>query len=134
MTSRQTLERRTDHNPEPAQHTEHDIDIGGLKLHYIDYGTKGKPPMLCVHGGAAHTHWFDFVAPGFTADYHVRSLDLRGHGDSDPVDPPQYLYSDYAADIDKFVKAIDLREFVLMGHSMGGTVCLLYCATYPGRV
>ena len=134
MSSRPRLQRSAGHNPEPAKYTDHYADIGGLKLHYIDYGTKAKPPMLCVHGGAAHTHWFDFVAPGFNAEYHVRSLDLRGHGDSDAVDPPQYLYSDYAADIDKFVKAIDLRDFVLMGHSMGGTVCLLYAAKYPGRV
>src|SRR5688572_8720803 len=134
MSSPRTLQRQASNNPQPAQYTEHYADIGGLKLHYVDYGTKGKPPMLCVHGGAAHAHWFDYIAPGFTDAYHVRSLDLRGHGDSDAVDPPQYLYSDYAADLDKFVKAIDLRDFVLVGHSMGGTVCLLYAATYPGRV
>jgi pimeloyl-ACP methyl ester carboxylesterase len=64
----------------------------------------------------------------------VRSLDLRGHGESDPVDPPAYFYDQYAADIDKAVAALDLRDFVLVGHSMGGTVCLVYAATYPGRV
>ena len=32
--------------------------------------------MLCIHGGAAHAHWFDYVAPGFTPDHHVRSLAL----------------------------------------------------------
>ncbi len=37
------------------------VEAGGLKLHYLDYGTAGKRPMLCVHGGAAHAHWFDFV-------------------------------------------------------------------------
>jgi pimeloyl-ACP methyl ester carboxylesterase len=36
----------------------------------------------CVHGGAAHGHWFDFFAPGFVTDFHVRALDFRGHGDS----------------------------------------------------
>jgi pimeloyl-ACP methyl ester carboxylesterase len=119
--------------PQPAAYTSHDVQAGELKLRYIDYGAAGRPPMLCIHGGAAHKHWFDFVAPGFTPDYHVRSLDLRGHGDSQHVDPPQYLYKDYAADVNKAVEALDLRDFVLMGHSMGGTVSLLYLATYPGR-
>ena len=119
---------------QPAPYTERYIDAGGVKLHYLDYGSEGKPPMLCIHGGAANGHWFDYIAPGLVADYHVIALDLRGHGDSAPVDPPSYLYDDYAADIDKVVKALDLRDFVLVGHSMGGTVSLLYAATYPGRV
>lgn len=120
--------------PKAAAYTDHYVNAGPLKLHYLDYGTAGKPAMLCIHGGAAHGHWFDFVAPGFTPDYHVRALDLRGHGDSEPVDPPAYTYAQYATDIDKAVQALDLRDFVLMGHSMGGTVSLLYAATYPGRV
>ena len=120
--------------PKPAAYTEHYVKAGALKLHYLDYGREGKPPMLCIHGGAAHGHWFDFVAPGFNRDYHVHALDLRGHGDSEPVDPPVYYYENYAADIDKAVEAMGLRDFVLVGHSMGGTVCLLYAATHPGRV
>jgi pimeloyl-ACP methyl ester carboxylesterase len=118
----------------PAAYTSHFVQAGDVKLHYLDYGTAGLPPMLCIHGGAAHAHWFDFVAPGLTGDYHVRSIDLRGHGDSDPVDPPAYFYADYAADVNKAVEKLDLRDFVLVGHSMGGMVSLLYSATYPGRV
>jgi pimeloyl-ACP methyl ester carboxylesterase len=118
----------------PASYTHGHVEAGGLKLHYLDYGTAGRPPMLCVHGGAAHAHWYDYVAPGFTSDYHVRSIDLRGHGDSEWIDPPAYLYKDYAADLDEAARRLDLRDFVLIGHSMGGTVSLLYAATYPGRV
>jgi pimeloyl-ACP methyl ester carboxylesterase len=120
--------------PQPAPYTGRYVHAGPVKLHYLDYGTEGRPVMLCIHGGAANGHWFDFVAPGLTQDYHVLALDLRGHGNSDPVDPPSYTYADYAADIDKVVKALDLKDFVLAGHSMGGTVSLLYAATYPGRV
>jgi pimeloyl-ACP methyl ester carboxylesterase len=64
----------------------------------------------------------------------VRSIDLRGHGDSAWIDPPAYLYKHYAADLDEAARKLDLRDFVLIGHSMGGTVSLLYAATYPGRV
>jgi pimeloyl-ACP methyl ester carboxylesterase len=119
---------------QPAAHSNEYVEANGLKLHYLDYGTRGRPPMLCVHGGAAHAHWFDFVAPGFSADYHVRSLDLRGHGDSAWVDPPAYSYTDYAADVAAIAEKLDLRDFVLVGHSMGGMVSLVYAATHPGRV
>ncbi len=30
----------------------------------------------CLHGSAVNGHWFDFIAGGFNADYHVRALDL----------------------------------------------------------
>jgi pimeloyl-ACP methyl ester carboxylesterase len=118
----------------PAPSTSRFIEANGLRLHYLDYGSQGRPPMLCVHGGAAHAHWFDFVASGFTADYHVMSLDLRGHGDSAWANPPAYAFKDYASDIAGFVEALGLKDFVLIGHSMGGMVSLLYAATYPGRV
>jgi len=118
----------------PAPSTSRYVEANGLKLHYLDYGTPGRPVMLCVHGGAAHAHWFDFVAGAYAEDYHVLSIDLRGHGESEWASPPSYLYGDYAADLDAVVRQLDLRDFVLVGHSMGGIVSLLYAATYPGRV
>jgi pimeloyl-ACP methyl ester carboxylesterase len=118
---------------QPAPYTSRFVEAGGLRLHYLDYGAAGRRPMLCVHGGAAHAHWFDFVAPGFSADYHVRALDLRGHGDSAWADPPAYAYERYASDLAEVVEKLDLRDFVLIGHSMGGTVALVYAASHPGR-
>jgi len=120
---------------EPTAYEDHFVEIDGLRLHVQDYGSPGKPQMLCVHGGGANGHWYDFVAHGFTADYHVRTIDLRGHGDSewDPSDPPNYDYSRHAADLHELTKKLDLNDFVLVGHSMGGMVSSVYASTYPGR-
>jgi pimeloyl-ACP methyl ester carboxylesterase len=120
----------------PAAYTDHPIEAGGVRLHVQDYGTAGKPPILCVHGGAAHAHWFDFIASGLNADYHVRAIDQRGHGDSAWADAaaPDYSYERYAADLDEAVDKLGLRDFALVGHSMGGVVSTVYAATYPGRV
>ena len=90
--------------------------------------------MLCVHGGAAHAHWFDFVAPGLTPDHHVRALDLRGHGDSAWAAPHTYSFKFYAEDVNAFLERLDLNDVVLIGHSMGGMISLLHAATHPGRV
>jgi pimeloyl-ACP methyl ester carboxylesterase len=122
----------------PAPYTDHYVDVGSgstFKLHYQDFGTKGKPPMLCIHGSAAHGHWFDFVAAGFTKDYHVIAPDMRGHGDSDwdRSPTPEYNYDRYAADVHALTEKLDLRDFILVGHSMGGLLSIVYAATYPGR-
>ena len=120
--------------PDPAPYSDGFVEAGGLRLHYLDYGSAGRRPMLCVHGGAAHAHWFDFVASGFNADHHVRALDLRGHGDSQWADPPDYTYGRYAAELAEVAERLDLTDFVLVGHSMGGMISLVYAATHPGRV
>ena len=122
------------HSAQPAAATSGNVEAGGLKLHFLDYGTAGRPPMLCVHGGAAHGHWFDFVAAGFTADFHVRALDQRGHGDSAWSDPPAYSTARLAADLHEVTERLDLRDFVLVAHSMGGMVSLNYAANFPGRL
>ena len=119
---------------QPAPSTSHTVTAGGLRLHYLDYGSAGRTPMLCMHGGAAHAHWYDFVAAAFSADYHVRALDQRGHGDSEWSDPPDYTTGRLASDLAEVVEKFDLRDFVLMGHSMGGMISLTYAATHPGRV
>jgi pimeloyl-ACP methyl ester carboxylesterase len=120
---------------QPAPHTSRWLEAGGLRLHYLDYGTAGRPPILCIHGGAAHAHWFDFFAPGFCRDYHVRALDLRGHGDSQWMAPPaRYTYQLYAADVAEAVEALDLQDLILIGHSMGGMVSILYAAAHPERL
>ena len=86
---------------EPAAYVELMVPIATLELHVQDYGVSGKAPILCVHGGAANAHWFDFVARGFHPDYHVRAVDLRGHGDSawDNSPTPDYSYKCHAADL-----------------------------------
>jgi pimeloyl-ACP methyl ester carboxylesterase len=121
-------------NIKAATGEDHFVEANGVKLHYLDYGTAGHRPMLCIHGGAAHAHWFDFIAPGFTPDYHVLALDLRGHGDSAWANPSTYAWKTFADDIAAFAQKLDLRDFVLVGHSMGGMVSLVYAATHPGRI
>jgi len=120
--------------PQAAIGTSHFVQANGVKLHHLDYGVAGRRPMLCVHGGAAHAHWFDFVVPGLITNHHVRALDLRGHGDSAWAEQHTYAFKTFAEDVRAVVEALDLRDFVLVGHSMGGMVSLVYAATHPGRV
>jgi pimeloyl-ACP methyl ester carboxylesterase len=124
----------SNHEVTPAAATSGYVEAGGLKLHYLDYGRAGLPAMLCVHGGAAHAHWFDFVAAGFSGDYHVRALDQRGHGDSAWSEPPDYTTARLAEDLHDVAEQLDLRDYVLVAHSMGGMVALNYAARFPGRL
>ncbi len=117
-----------------AASTDHYADINGIKLHYLDYGSAGRRQMLYLHGGAAHAHWYDYVAASFTPDHHVRSLDLRGHGDSAWAEQHTYAWKVYSDDIHAVEEKLNLRNYVLIGHSMGGMVSLVHAATHPERI
>src|SRR3546814_10382996 len=54
-----------------------------LKLHYVDWGNRGAPPLLLVHGGRDHCRNWDWVAEKLKGRYPIIPHDLRGHGDRD---------------------------------------------------
>ena len=75
------------------------VGINGLRLHFLEWGTPGRPALCFLHGGAAHAHWFDLVAPAFADRFHVVSLDQRGHGESQWAEPAAYATQDFVADL-----------------------------------
>jgi len=104
--------------------------VNGLRLHYLDWGTAGKPPMILLHGGSAYAHWWDCIAPAFVSAFHVVVPDQRGHGESDHTEPPAYGTRHYVADLRQFVTTLGLHKPVLIGHSMGGHNSLIYGTQY----
>jgi pimeloyl-ACP methyl ester carboxylesterase len=105
-----------------------------LLLHCLDYGGQGRPPLLFLHGGSAHAHWWDFVAPAFTRHFHVMALDQRGHGDSPWTREWAYGTRHYIADLHQIISAWEFGPPILVGHSMGGHNVLVYAGTYSETV
>ncbi|MGA2409858.1 MAG: alpha/beta hydrolase [Candidatus Binataceae bacterium] len=99
---------------------------GGLALNAIDYGGAGKPPLLLIHGGSAHAHWWDFVGPAMTDRFHAIALDQRGHGDSPWMADWAYGSRHYVEDLEAVIGSWGLGRPVLVGHSMGGHNVTLY--------
>jgi len=110
------------------------IEVNGIGLHYLDWGSNGKPPLLMLHGISRVAHQFDHIAPGFNKDYHVFAIDMRGHGDSGWSPDGAYLVEDYVKDLEAFVDKLNLRDLVLLGNSTGGRVVQVYAGLHPNRV
>lgn len=105
-----------------------------IELNCIDYGGEGRPPMLLVHGGAAHARWWDFVAPALTGRFHVLALDQRGHGDSPWTEQWAYGSRHYAADLKAVIDGWGLGAPVLVGHSMGGHSVMVHAVEHSERL
>ena len=105
-----------------------------LKLHYVDWGNPEKPPLLLIHGGRDHARNWDWVAQDLRRDFHIIAPDLRGHGDSQWAVGGSYAMVDYTLDVDQLLRALEIKEITIIGHSLGGSIALQYTGTYPDRV
>jgi pimeloyl-ACP methyl ester carboxylesterase len=93
-------------------------------------GPAHKPPLLCIHG-AYHAAWCweeHFLSYFAAVGYDAAAVSLRGHGGS----PGRKRISEWrlADYLDDVLQAADLfdRPPVLLGHSLGGVLALMYLA------
>ncbi|SMQ69242.1 Pimeloyl-ACP methyl ester carboxylesterase [Altererythrobacter xiamenensis] len=105
-----------------------------MRLNYVDWGNRGKPPLVLVHGGRDHARSWDWVAEELCGDWHVVAMDHRGHGDSDWVSDGNYSASDMVYDLAQFIHQLGVGPVTLVSHSMGGNVALRYAGTFPDMV
>lgn len=108
--------------------------VNGLRLHYLDWGGKGKQPILLLHGFTGHAHVWDYFAQDLRERYHVVALSQRGHGNSQWSQIASYTIDDHFADIAMFIEACGLNQPIIIGHSMGGRNALFFTACCPEKV
>jgi pimeloyl-ACP methyl ester carboxylesterase len=114
-----------------AEPTSQYLEANGIKLHLVDWGgDQNRHLILLLHGGAAHAHWWDYVAPQLTSYGRVLALDFRGHGRSDWIRPPEYGPPAYLEDVTAVIRHYGV-PVVLVGHSMGGAVAQWVTSNHP---
>ncbi|MFA7169912.1 MAG: alpha/beta hydrolase [Candidatus Paceibacterota bacterium] len=106
-----------------------EIKIQGLK---IKYKQKGKgTPILILHGwGGSSESWgkvIDIIAEN---KYMVICPDLPGFGESDNPEEP-WTVNRYICFVLEFLKALEIDEFILLGHSFGGGLSTKITAEHP---
>ena len=105
-----------------------------LRLHYVDWGNESAPTVVLVHGGRDHARNWDWVARELRHEWHLVAPDLRGHGDSGWAIGGMYAIADFVLDLANLIEALGPEPVVLIGHSLGGAVSLMYTGIYPERV
>ena len=118
-------------NPVPVDRF---LIANGLRIHYLDWGGAGKPPLIMLHGIARIAHTFDQLAPKFADRYRVIAVDMRGHGDSDWNPDGAYLVEDYVKDLEELVRQLGFRGITLLGNSTGGRVVQVFAGLHPDLV
>src|SRR6202034_4458373 len=102
----------------------------------IAYRMWGSSPngrgIVLVHGGAAHSRWWDHIGPLLAADRSVIAVDLSGHGDSGRRE--SYTFDAWAGEVLAVAADAGLVSPVVIGHSMGGVVALRLASLFGSSI
>lgn len=112
----------------------HHLVVGRMRLHYLDWGVKGHPPILFLHGGGLNAHTWDLVCLMLRKRYHCLALDQRGHGDSEWEPTADYRFDAQVADLEGFIDKLKLERPLLVGHSMGGFAAMGYAIRHAAKM
>jgi pimeloyl-ACP methyl ester carboxylesterase len=110
------------------------IDVRGLRYHLRCWGRTGERTLVMLHGWMDVSASFQFVVDALGDGWRVVAPDWRGYGLSGRSHADCYWFPDYLADLERILGAVSDGPAVLVGHSMGGNVALLYAGVRPDRV
>ncbi|QOZ34998.1 haloalkane dehalogenase [Bradyrhizobium sp. CCBAU 53421] len=102
------------------------IEIGPLRMHYLDEGPKTAPVALCLHGQPTWAYLYRKMIPALlAAGFRVVAPDLFGFGRSDkPVDEDIYTFDFHRSSVMSLIEALDLRRIMLVCQDWGGLIGL----------
>jgi pimeloyl-ACP methyl ester carboxylesterase len=107
--------------------------VEGVPIAYRAWGEPAGRGIVLVHGGAAHSRWWDHIGPLLANGWRVVAIDLSGHGDSGRRG--SYSLDGWAREV--LAVAADAgitAPPTVIGHSMGGHVTLRVARLFGSRI
>jgi len=122
-------------SPRPAL-----VEVSGVRLEVLDLaGDPDRLPLVLLHAGAGSVAgWRDF--PQRLASATGRRLvaySRRGHGQSDPYETqpgPAFMEKEARGPLPALLAQLGIQRCVLVGHSDGGSIAVVFAAGSPEQV
>lgn len=109
--------------------------LDGLGIHWLEWGRKDAPVIMCIHGSWGTAESFTPFAQHACVRHRVIAPDLRGHGQSDWVEEPGgYLPEKVAGDIVALMTFLNVPAAHLIGLSLGGLVACQVADMLPAQL
>lgn len=115
----------------PPPVTSETLEVCGVRLALRRSGT--GPTVVCLHATGHGARDFDRLAGRLGGRFAFIALDWPGQGDS-PREPAPASADRYAVLAAGVLDALDLKEVLLLGNSIGGAAAILCAANRPDRV
>ena len=101
------------------------IKIQNININYIQYG-EGKD-ILLLHGWGQNIAMMKPLGDNFCNRFRITILDFPGFGESDEPSEP-WTVGKYAELLEEFVKKMNIKKPIVIGHSFGGRVAIRFSA------
>jgi pimeloyl-ACP methyl ester carboxylesterase len=108
------------------------LQVNGVRLHYLEWGTERARPIVLLHPAPLNAHVWRHIGPILASQFHVIAPDARGFGDSAWSD--SYDGDVFLDDLHALINALGLKQPILCGNSMGGTLAYMYAGLHPELV
>lgn len=111
------------------------IHVGGKKIYYWT-GRKGffegREVILFIHGAGGGQYTWSYQKGFFEKEFNPIIIELPGHGESEGEGEQEI--GKYAEQVYRFLKALNLSNVFLVGHSMGGAIVQTMALNYPEAI
>ncbi len=101
-------------------------------INYVVTGT-GDTTLLFVHGSYIDQTYWANQGSFFSRRFKVVTSDLPGHGNS-ARDRKHWSVKGFAEDVHALIKELNLKNVILIGHSLGGDINLIAATSYPENI
>ncbi len=102
--------------------------------HIVTYGDKPQPTLVCLHGWLDNSGSFTDVVAALQDHYHIVIPELAGHGSTKSRPSTQFynLFDDALDLLDQFDQ-LEIEQYLVLGHSLGGAIASVMAALDPDR-
>jgi pimeloyl-ACP methyl ester carboxylesterase len=104
----------------------------GVNISFNDTG-KSDTVLLFVHGWAINKNYWQDQVNHFKERFRVVTIDLPGFGESGK-NRRDWSVAEFGRDVDSVMQQLDLKNVILIGHSMSGNIVLEAALNAPQRV
>lgn len=102
----------------------------GVELEFVERGISKSKTIIFLHGYSDSWHSFEKILTLMPDSFYCIAISQRGHGNSSKP-PKGYHPKDFAKDLADFIKAKQLVDCIIAGHSMGGVIAQQFAVDYP---
>lgn len=100
-----------------------------MEINYTNYGNSKGKDLVLLHGWGQNIEMMRPVGNGLDKDFNIYIIDLPGHGNSSTLSEALQIV-DFVEFLREMFKDLKIKNPILIGHSFGGEISLLYASKY----